>query len=260
MTGKTLPVAVASAQMTGARDYQEDTLAVRSLAADAGAHAGELLLVLADGMGGHAGGEVASGLVVKQFCAAYAASPASIPAALRSSLELANERLAEAAAEAPRLRGMGTTLVACVVTDAHLYWISVGDSPLWLFRAGTLQRLNADHSMVPLLDDLVRTGLMDPEAAMTDFRRSQLRSAVAGGSIALVDLCPAPAGLQSGDLVVLASDGVETLSEAELAAVLVAQDGSPDALASSVMARVAAADKPSQDNASVILCRCGAGA
>lgn len=256
MTGQAMPVAVATAQITGARDYQEDTVAVQVLAADAAAHAGELLLVLADGMGGHAGGEVASRLVVEQFCRAYAASPANIADALRSSLDSANERLAEAAADAPRLGGMGTTLVSCVVSESLLYWISVGDSPLWLCRDGALQRLNADHSMVPLLDDMVRTGLMDRAAAMVDVRRSLLRSAVAGKSIALVDFCPEPVSLQAGDIVVLASDGVETLTREQLAALLHQPHDQPlQQLATSLMAAIEAVGKDGQDNASVVLYR-----
>ncbi len=254
MTGSAEPHAIASVQITGARTNQEDALAVQVLAA--GVHAGEVLLVLADGMGGHSGGELASRLVVDQFCKAYANSPANLPGELRSSLDSANERLADAVAEAPRLRGMGTTLVGCVVREGRLYWISVGDSPLWLCRSGALQRLNADHSMVPLLDDMVRTGLLDREAAMADVRRSLLRSAVAGKSIDLVDLCPEPVILQAGDIVVLASDGVETLAEEQLATVLHNPHELPlQQLAANLMAAIEAVGKLGQDNASVILYR-----
>ena len=112
MTDETVPKTVATAQITGVRDYQEDSLAVQVLAGDG--HADELLLVLADGMGGHAGGEVASRQVVEDFCAAYEnsfdrKSPGNIPDALRSSLNIANEALANTVADRPRLRGMGTT-------------------------------------------------------------------------------------------------------------------------------------------------------
>ena len=247
---------VATAQITGKRDYQEDKVAVHALAADSGKRAGELLLVLADGMGGHVGGEVASRLVVEQFCKGYLNSVADVLEALRSSLNSANEQLAEAMVETPKLKGMGTTLVGCVIQGNELCWVSVGDSPLWLFRDGSLQRLNADHSMLPLLDEMVRSGAMSSEAAQADIRRHMLRSAVAGKVLELVDLCAEPCRLQVDDIVILASDGVETLAEDELVAVLEKRhDQTPQQLANNMMIQIEAAGNSAQDNASIILCR-----
>jgi len=261
MTGETVPKTVATAQITGSRDYQEDSLAVQALAA-AGC-ADELLLVLADGMGGHAGGEVASSQVVEDFSTAYINNPdrkssGNIPEALRSSLNIANEALANTVADRPRLRGMGTTLIGCVIREDQLYWVSVGDSPLWVCRDGILQRLNADHSMVPLLDEMVRTGVMDREEALIDGRRNMLRSAVAGKTLELVDVCAQPWRLQADDIVILASDGVETLAEDELLAVLNDPgDRSLQVLAGDLMASIEATGHSGQDNASVILYRPG---
>jgi protein phosphatase len=249
--------AVATAQIAGARDYQEDRMAVHALAAAAGNRAGELLLVLADGMGGHVGGEVASRLVVEQFSQDYINNPAGVLGALRSSLDSANEQLAEAVVETPGLRGMGTTLVGCVIRGNDLYWISVGDSPLWLFRDGSLQRLNADHSMLPLLEEMIRSGEISRAAAHTDMRRHMLRSAVTGKGIELVDLCAEPCPLQADDIVILASDGVETLAEDELIAVLETRHGqTPQQLADNIMTRIEAAGNSAQDNASIILYLC----
>jgi len=259
MTDQAVPNTVATAQITGARDYQEDMLAVQVLATDE--RADELLLVLADGMGGHAGGAVASRQVVECFCSACVNSldgngSGDIPGALRSSLDVANEALANTVAETPKLRGMGTTLIGCVIRGGCLYWISVGDSPLWVCREGVLHRLNADHSMVPLLDDMVRSGAMDREAALVDVRRNMLRSAVAGKMLELVDVCEQPWRLQAGDVVILASDGVETLAGDELIAVLNnPRDKSLQELASDLTASIEAAGHSGQDNASVILYR-----
>ena len=248
---------VATAQIAGARDYQEDRVAVHALATDAGNRAGELLLVLADGMGGHVGGEVASRLVVEQFSQDYINNPAGVLGALRSSLDSANEQLAEAVVETPRLRGMGTTLIGCVIRGNDLYWISVGDSPLWLFRDGSLQRLNADHSMLPLLAEMVRSGEMSREAAQADMRRHMLRSAVTGKGIELVDLCTEPCRLQADDIVILASDGVETLAEDELIVVLEkGHEQTPQQLADNIMTRIEAVGNSTQDNASLILYLC----
>jgi serine/threonine protein phosphatase PrpC len=257
MTDQSGTAVVATAQIAGTRDYQEDMMAVHALAADAGKRAGERLLVLADGMGGHIGGEVASRLVVEQFCQDYLNSQADVVGALRSSLNSANEQLAEAVVETPKLRGMGTTLIAGVVRGSDFYWISIGDSPLWLYRGGSLQRLNADHSMLPLLDEMVSSGEMSSEAAQMDMRRHMLRSAVAGKVMELVDLCNEPRQLQADDIVILASDGVETLAEDALIAVLEKRhEQTPQQLADNIMARIEAAGNSAQDNASIILYLC----
>lgn len=247
---------VATAQIRGRRDYQEDSLAVQLFAADAGERANELLLVMADGMGGHAGGDVASRLVVDCFRAAYGSSTEPVTAALRSSLEAANECVADAVLDAPELGGMGSTLLGCVIRDDTLSWVSVGDSPLWVCRANSLQRLNADHSMVPLLEAMASSGELTREELLADPRRSLLRSALTGRNVALVDLPGQPFRLEDGDLVVLASDGIETLNVAELAGLL--QDTAVmalDELAGRLLAGVEAAGRTNQDNASVILYR-----
>jgi protein phosphatase len=254
VTGR--PAETASAQLTGTREQQEDTLAIRAPVADSGVREGDVLLVLADGMGGHAGGEVASRLVVDSFCTAYHDSTGSVADALRTSLDLANESLARFIAGKPELTGMGSTLLGCVIQAQRLFWISVGDSPLWLYHDVRLQRLNADHSMVPLLEDMVRAGVISPEAARTDPRRSLLRSAVAGKTIALVDLCESPRQLERGDIIMLASDGIETLNEEEITVQLRDTGGLPlDELANKLLSGVESGATTNQDNASLILYR-----
>jgi serine/threonine protein phosphatase PrpC len=256
MTDSVASESPATAQITGDRSTQEDTLAVHLLDADTCEGKGDCLLVLADGMGGHAAGEVASGLAVEKFSAAYINSHDNVIDALRNSLDFANEQLAGAVLATPEYKGMGTTLTGTVIRNNHMYWVSVGDSPLWIFTNGFLRRVNADHSMVPLLDEMVTHGAMHRKEALTDFRRNLLRSAVTGNEIKLVDLCQGPVQLVAGDMVMLASDGIETLSEHELATVLSNPcNGSLQELADELLTLVAAAGKSGQDNASVILYR-----
>jgi serine/threonine protein phosphatase PrpC len=110
--------------------------------------------------------------------------------------------------------------------------------------------------MVPLLDDMVRTGVMDREEALLDVRRNMLRSAVAGKVVELVDASKEPWLLRAGDIVLLASDGVETLADDELATLLNnPYEESLQALADKLMTRIEAAGDSGQDNASVILYR-----
>jgi protein phosphatase len=259
MSTETLALApLASGQLLGEREAQEDALATQYVETDDDANGGEQILVLADGMGGHVGGATASNLAVSTFLETYLQSDADIRQALRSALDRANEDIALKMEENPEFLDMGTTLIGAVVCNNHLYWISVGDSPLWLYRNGELQRLNADHSMVPVLEGLVEIGRLTEDEAANDTRRNHLRSAVTGEELTLVDLCPEPASLQSGDLVLLASDGVETLSESELVTLLNKSEDEPtQQLVGTVLQAVEEAERPEQDNASLILYRYG---
>jgi len=248
--------APASGQLLGAREAQEDATATYYREAGNCGGQGEYILVLADGMGGHVGGAAASSLAVSVFIESFLQNDADIRRALNDALETANTRLADKIEEVPELFDMGTTLTGAVICDQHLYWISVGDSPLWLYRNGSLTRVNADHSMVPVLEGLVEIGRMSEEEAANDVRRNHLRSAVSGGELTLVDLCPEPVRLTEGDWVILASDGVETLTDLQLSTLIeTSLNATPDQLSQAILQAVAAVERPEQDNASLILFR-----
>ncbi len=213
---------------------------------------GDLLLVLADGMGGEQAGDRASALVVRRFIDAYAAIPTcAIPQRLQRALDHANCALAlEVATDSQTLAGMGCTLVAVVLEKTKLYWISVGDSPLWLWRGGCLIRLNQDHSCRAVLAQRVAAGEISSAEAESHPGRSRLFSAVTGDSLRLVDLSSEPRALLPGDRVLLASDGLLTLPETEIAARLSERKVRP---CRHLLDAVLAAAHPYQDNATVIL-------
>jgi len=244
---------VAAVQIQGARDYQEDSLDEKYLDGSSN-HNEERLLVLADGMGGHVGGERASTTTLSEFINSYVSGDADVRTALRNALDHANECMETIKDEEPEYSDMGTTLIAAAVKGSDLYWVSVGDSPMWLFRNGQLQRLNADHSMAPIIEGLVEIGRLSEEEAAVDPRRHQLRSAVMGEELSLVDLCPEPAELVSGDMVVLASDGVETLTDEELVSIL-NNNGNQSVveLAQAIMNGIEECAVENQDNASLII-------
>ncbi len=244
----------AARQIPGKREYQEDDYGLldgRDLGLDGSEHT---MLLVADGMGGHVGGATASGLLSKTFVEAYPLASGPIVDRLRDCLEGANKAIADAITKNPELDSMGSTLVAAVVSSEGLNWISVGDSPLWLFREGQLERLNADHSMAPVLADLVATGRMTAEEAALDPRRHSLRSAVMGDDIHLVDVSSQPVAVKQDDRLLLASDGLMTLSEQEIAAILKeTQDASLEDSAAALIQAVETAEQPHQDNTTVLL-------
>ena len=244
----------AARQIPGKREYQEDDYGLldgRDLGLGGSEHS---MLLVADGMGGHVGGATASNLLSKTFVEAYPQASGPVVNRLRACLEAANKALADAIAENPALDSMGSTVVAAVVSSEGLNWISVGDSPLWLFRKGKLERLNADHSMAPVLADLVAKGSMTEEEAARDPRRHALRSAVMGDDIPLIDVSPQPVMVEKGDRLLLASDGLLTLSEQEIEKILRETQDVPlkDSVAALIQA-VEDAEHPHQDNTTVLL-------
>src|SRR5215813_2371939 len=163
-------------QHQGARPYQEDTWAITTLGD------GSLLAVVADGMGGHKGGAEASKVAVQAFVHAVEQG-----GGLADGLSDANTAVGKRAASSPDLAGMGATLVAVQVRGDEVRWISVGDSPLFMVSAGKLERLNADHSMAPQIDALVKRGMLTADEAEHHPGRHTLREAVMGQPLSLID-------------------------------------------------------------------------
>jgi serine/threonine protein phosphatase PrpC len=219
-------------QHQGARPYQEDSWALRTLGD------GSLLAVVADGMGGHAGGAVASKVAVEAFVHAIEQG-GSLP----DGLQEANDAVGRTAASKAELAGMGATLVAVQVRGDEVRWISVGDSPFFLVASGRIERLNADHSMAPQIDALVRRGMLTADEAEHHPGRHTLREAVMGQPLSLIDKGSRTLGPDVK--LLLCSDGVQSLSEAEIAASAIKPvDG--------VIKAVLDAAKEHQDNITVI--------
>ena len=219
-------------QHQGKRPYQEDSWALATLGD------GSLLAIVADGMGGHAGGAVASRLAVDAFVLAVEQG-----GGLADGLQDANEAVRLGALGKPDLNGMGATVVAAHVRGDEVRWISVGDSPFYLVSAGKLERLNADHSMAPQIDALVERGMLTAEEAEHHPGRHTLREAVMGDPLTLID--KGSRRLVAGDRLLLCSDGVQTLSVEQIAA----QAMRP---ASVLVEAVLAVAKDHQDNVTVV--------
>lgn len=255
--------AVAATQ--GARDYQEDTAAFWPNGEDPFANPvprpdtawNGSFAVLADGMGGHAGGALASRMACEHFIAAAAGLEADdLHERLQAALDAANAAIAEKVSENPLLSGMGSTLVGAAFSNEGVEWISVGDSPLYLYRRGEVAVLNEDHSLAPELDRLVAAGRISEAEARRDPRRHMLRSAVTGDEIDMIDISQRPLPLEDGDYIVLASDGVETLDMSEMARIIqgYAVDGAK-AVAHALIRAIESLREPHQDNATVLVVR-----
>ncbi|PCH59958.1 MAG: serine/threonine protein phosphatase [SAR86 cluster bacterium] len=248
----------AAKQLLGQRSNQEDDFGILDGRLSASSELEHTLLVVADGMGGHVAGARASQLVTEFFIDSYQGNISDdlkqIRAGLSSALQLSNSELAKAGQQDPSLKGMGTTLLAAVVSAAGLQWLSVGDSPLWLYRQGKLIRVNADHSMVPVLAELVASGRLTEAEASVDPKRNALRSALMGDELKLIDIAEQPMSLYQGDRLLLASDGVLTLTEQQICEVIIINEhASNEDLAGAILDEVLKQNKTNQDNTTLLI-------
>ena len=245
---------VATAQGLGQRDCQEDAIVVHfATGRDFG------FVVLADGMGGHAAGDIASKIVVTEVFSELIFQTADIAnlqnrmtQTLQDAAQSANACLAGYVAANPATKGMGATLVAPVVLGQTLWWISIGDSPLFLFRNGKLRQLNEDHSLAPQIDFLAAQGQIDPETARTHPDRNVLTSVLFGDRIARTDCPVTPIDLLDGDIVIVASDGLQFLENDQI---ITSLQGDSAAVAQSLLTKVATLADPDQDNVTFCVIR-----
>jgi len=173
------------------------------------------LAVVADGMGGHEGGQVASGIAVDKMRQAFLNGSAEDPhEALLAGLQDAQAAIKEYARENPELSGMGTTCTALVLRGRQLYFAHVGDSRLYLVRNARILRLTRDHSYV---GRLVESGIVRAEDAEKHPQRHILTAALGAGRDVAVDGAEHGVALLDGDDLLLCTDGLwSVVTEEEL--------------------------------------------
>ena len=165
------------------------------------------LAIVADGMGGHEGGQIASHLAVETFTKAYAGANDSDPQQrLLTALKNAHRRIQQHAKQDSHLSSMGTTCTALALVDRRLYFVHVGDSRLYLLREGKLQQLSRDHT---LLDRLLEKGLVRPDQAHDHPQKHVLTSALGiPGDELEIDVPGEPLPLLRGDILMICTDGL----------------------------------------------------
>ena len=210
----------------------------------------EHLLAVADGMGGHNAGEVASAMAV-QLLQEAASQPIESPESFIDLISTINHAIFTAATGASDQRGMGTTLTAIAVagstpSDEHVVVINVGDSRTYLLRKGELRQITIDHSYV---QELVSEGVISADDARTHPRRNIVTRALGIDSRVIADSWTLP--IVDGDRYVLCSDGlVDEISNEEILAILM-ENADPQRAAECLLA--AANDRGGRDNVTVIV-------
>lgn len=171
------------------------------------------LAIIADGMGGMAGGYAASRIAVEMVREEYLAHAADEPRdALRAAIEAANAAIRKRAAEDTAYRGMGTTLTALVLKGGAAYIAQVGDSRAYRIRKGAIEQLTEDQTKI---NRLVKEGALTPEEGLAHPEANILSQAVGSRDSIDVDVSLPPQPTMSGDIFLLCSDGLHNLVAAD---------------------------------------------
>ena len=236
-----------NAQHIGRRDEQQDYFAFSDIYNAEEYNRIGALAILADGMGGLEGGRLASRTATEVFLDIYTNCESEIPDI--------DERLLYAAKKANdavvKLDGAGTTLCAIVIKDSQLHWLSVGDSRIYLYRNGTLRRLNKEHNYENVLNEKVESGEISLSEAVNDPNRAALTSYIGIDELDEIDINTDIFPLFKGDSVMMCSDGLyRTLCDEEMAYIVKnAEEDVCDFLISKALEK----NIETQDNITVVL-------
>jgi protein phosphatase len=205
------------------------------------------LFAIADGMGGARAGEVAAGIAVAAL--RDGGSNVADESGLEAIIVEANRRVWERSIADPETAGMGTTVTVAVLDSEseHVLFGHVGDSRAYRLRAGALEQITTDHSLVA---ELVESGILTPEEAARHPQRSAITRAV--GTERAIEADVFSVAAEFGDVFLLCSDGLtDMLSEEEIAACIVEAGGEPETAARALVA--AANARGGEDNITVVL-------
>ena len=243
---------LAGSQIDGSRDYQEDAFLITHLTDTDGNPSS--LIIVADGMGGHAAGNVASNMAVQAFNKHVSSHYPTLAVSkiLEEAIEKANLSIRETIEETPALKGMGCTMVGAILEKGKIWWASVGDSHLYLVRESGIAKINEDHSYGGFIDRMEAEGkFVEPDPGLT---RNMLMSAITGEEVNEIDCPDVPRELYPDDRVLICTDGMDTLSNGQMLEFL-ARDIRPKECVNELIGAVEQADMPRQDNTTAVVVR-----
>ena len=235
----TTPHRFVAAQIMGGRERQEDYFAVLDLGDE---NTERLVLLVADGMGGHPRAADVARLAVVRFCDSLKTNKAELFTRLMPAVQHANAQICFEGTRDPSLKGAGCTLVAAAIEDTALSWISVGDSLIYLFRKGKIRQLNSRH--------------VETISTETGQKRNRLHSAVRGRELKSIDCPTQRLQLSPDDLIIVASDGLDCVPERKLVSILRrCAARSPTETVDQLLRAVRSKRIAEQDNTTIILYR-----
>lgn len=247
-------VDIGSSSVIGSRACQQDALRTMMFGGSEPGKCQCVMGVLCDGMGGMEGGEIASNIAVDRMIEFAQNVVRDYPAFFRTTIEKINKEITELCDVNGRRIRAGSTLTCAMVNQDNLFWCTVGDSRIYLYRDGQMKQLNTEHNYKTMVNEMLRTGQMKPEEIDPNENPEALTSYLGMGQTCQVDGNLSPVKLKAGDTIVQCSDGLyRSLSDKELAEIL---QQLPDLnIAAEAMTSMAVTIPGTHDNTSVILMR-----
>lgn len=237
-------ILIGNSQKKGKRQVQEDSFS--TFESENG-----MIAIVADGMGGLEYGKVASSTAVKMFIEEYTKEYElyDVQKFLINSAYTANDKIVNMA----NGRKIGTTLIATIVRDNFLHWISVGDSRIYLHRKGELIKLNKEHTYESVLNNLYENGEISRKILSEHPQKEFLTSYIGYEDFHEIDYSRSPIHLSKGDKVVLMSDGIyKSISESEIKEIM-SKKCNPDTKCELITEKIENKNLSNQDNMTVIV-------
>jgi PPM family protein phosphatase len=208
-------VTIATATDTGRRKKENEDFCAYYPPEEGSQHKKGILLALADGMGGRAGGATASKIAVDVLMQEYYRDFfGTIPESLAKAFQKANQAVIAKGMAARGLEGMATTLTAVVLKDDKMYHAHVGDSRAYVIYEDRITHFTEDHSYVA---SLVKAGAITEEEALTHPQANVITRAIGADEELKIDLCEKPRPLKNNEYILLCCDGLyKDVSDAEI--------------------------------------------
>lgn len=238
-----LYVDIGNAQIIGTREKQDDSFATS-------VQEYGLMAIVADGIGGYVNGNLASQIAVETYLDEFEKRDVTdnLSYFFQTTAVLANERIRDEFGEA---KG-GTTVVSVVLIEDKMYWTSVGDSNIAVFRGGRIIEVNRKENVKNWLEDQYRAGAIGREEAMGSPMDKRLVNYVGYDGFKKADESDRPIFLKKKDKVLIYSDGVEVLGQIELEAILSKRISAQD-MADEIMTAIERKNVRSKDNSTIII-------
>lgn len=238
-------VLIGNAQYIGTRQEQEDSF---STAEDKKV----TLAVLADGMGGYSNGKLASSIAVDTFVQGFLNAETMIYPVdkfILNNVNLCNRAVLDKA----KGKRMGSTIVVALISHGNLYWASIGDSAIVLFKNGELINLNKKHVFQAVLEEQYVSGKITEDQLLSNPLKKRVTSYIGAEVLKEIDMNENPIKLRHGDKVILCSDGVyNSVSEIEMEKIL-SKKIEPFNMAEEIIDTIKKKELARQDNATVLV-------